>query len=58
MDEIKTLPDRDIKFIYGHKLENIEIINSDLRLNTKIVSTRTVRLQKEYNESQRIKKIT
>jgi hypothetical protein len=33
MGEIETLPDR--KFIYGHKLENIEIINSDLELNFK-----------------------
>jgi predicted HNH restriction endonuclease len=35
MDEIKTLPDRHIKFIHGHKLENIKIINSDLELNFK-----------------------
>jgi len=35
LGEIKTLPNRDIKFIHGHKLENIEIINSDLKLNFK-----------------------
>jgi len=41
-DSIKTIPERDEKFIHGHKIEDIEIINSDLKLNTKIVGTRTI----------------
>ncbi len=53
LGEIKTLPNRDIKFIHGHKLNNIKIVNSDLKLNTKIVSTRTVyvteKIQDEIN---------
>ncbi len=33
LGEIKTLPDRDEKYIHGHKLQNVEIINSNLKLN-------------------------
>jgi hypothetical protein len=35
LGEIKTLPERDDKYIHGHKLENIEIIDSNLKLNLK-----------------------
>ena len=34
LGEIKTIPDRfNSKYIHGHKLDNIEIINSELKLN-------------------------
>lgn len=34
LGEIKTIPNRlNSKYIHGHKLENIEIINSNLKLN-------------------------
>ncbi len=41
MGEIKTENDRNEKFIHGHKITEIEIINSNIQLDTKIVSTRT-----------------
>lgn len=49
-DSIKTLPERGKKFIHGHKIENIQIINSDLKLNTKIVGTRTIYATNEVQQ--------
>ncbi len=47
---IKTIPERDEKFIHGHKIRDIEIINSNIKLNTKIVGTRTVYATKEIQQ--------
>jgi hypothetical protein len=49
---------RDKKFIYGHKLNNVEIINSNIQLNTKIVSTRTTYIDnaEKQNEVERVLK--
>jgi len=55
MGEIKTIPDRDIKFIHGHRLNNIQIIDSNLKLNNKIVGKRTVYITKKIqNEIDRV----
>ncbi len=47
---IKTIPERDEKFIHGHKIENIKIINSDLTLKTGIVGTRTTYTTNEVQQ--------
>jgi hypothetical protein len=39
---IETNTERDEKFIHGHKIKHIEIIYSDLKLNTETVTTRTI----------------
>jgi hypothetical protein len=39
--EIKTVPDRDTKYIHGHKLKNIQLLDSSERLNNKIFGDRT-----------------
>lgn len=42
---------RDKKYIYGHKLSNIQIIDTDVRLNSEIFSTRTTYIKtKEQKE--------
>jgi len=47
---IKTIPERDEKFIHGHKIRDVEIINSNIKLNTKTVGTRTVYATKEIQQ--------
>jgi len=58
LGEIKTDIDRDEKFIHGHKLADIEIINSNIKLNTSIVSTRTTYIDniKKRDEIERVLK--
>ncbi len=48
--------DRDAKYNFGHKLTNIQIINSNQKLNTKIFSTRTTYLstKEKVDEIKRI----
>ncbi|MDM5264569.1 HNH endonuclease signature motif containing protein [Sulfurovum sp. XTW-4] len=48
--------DRDPKYNFGHKLTNIQIINSNQKLNTKIFSTRTTYLdtKEKLDEIKRI----
>jgi hypothetical protein len=59
LGEIKSDTLRDEKFIYGHKLNNVEIINSTIQLNTKIVSTRTTYIDnvEKQNELERVLKL-
>ncbi len=56
LGEIKLNTLRDEKFIYGHKLKHAEIINSNIQLNTKIVSTRTTYIDnlEKQNELKRV----
>ncbi len=56
--KIKSDRLRDEKFIFGHKINNIEIINSNIPLNTKIVSTRTTYIDnvEKQNELKRVLK--
>ena len=56
--EIKVDTLRDEKFIYGHKVSDVEIINSNIQLNTKIVSTRTTYIDnvEKQNELERVLK--
>lgn len=42
-EEIKTDIERDEKFVEGHKVKNIEIIDSDLQINSKIVKGRGIK---------------
>lgn len=58
LGEIKPDTLRDEKFIYGHKLNNVEVINSNIQLNTKIVSTRTTYIDnvEKQNELERVLK--
>ena len=44
MDEIIVDTKRDEKFIFGHKLSDIKLINSNEKLNIDIVGTNTVYL--------------
>jgi predicted HNH restriction endonuclease len=58
LGEIKPDTLRNEKFIYGHKLNNVEVINSNIQLNTKIVSTRTTYIDnaEKQNELERVLK--
>jgi len=44
MGEIFENRERDDKFIFGHQLANIKIIDSDIKLNTTIFGTNTTYL--------------
>ncbi len=47
--QIVTDKDRDEKFIKGHKLKNIQIINSSVKLDTNIIREREIRYVKTKN---------
>ena len=59
LGEIKTDKNRDEKFIYGHKITDVEIIDSSIPLDTKIVSTRTTYIDsnEKRDEIERVLKI-
>lgn len=52
LGEIKHDKDRHEKFIYGHKLDNVEVINSNIKLNSKIVGTRTTYIDNEEKQKE------
>lgn len=51
--------DRDEKYNYGHELSNIKIIDSNLKLNSEILSTRTTYIgtKEKINEVKRVLEI-
>lgn len=44
---IKTNKDRSPKFIYGHKVNNIQILDSNIKLNNKITGNRTTYVKED-----------
>ncbi len=44
--------ERDETYVYGHALENIQVINSDNRLNNKIFGTRTTYIDNESKKQE------
>lgn len=56
MDEVIVDTERDDKFIFGHKLNDIKLINSNEKLNLDIVGTNTVYLntKAKLDEIQRV----